>query len=203
MDDTVYTALSAPDWQPPSGQPASFRVCGTPVPSATCQAACDGVGGYGQVTHSDGIMYDCYEAPAAATDGPFASSVEGGWGLLWVFPATLAELATDAGSNSTLLGSLGIRTNLSEPVRPSGRAVASLSTARNRPCSTGVGLIWRRQQRSGHRPLLVCRKRGRCAPREGPRCPSRSRRSQRMDDRTPATNMRLSCTALGNWALPR
>ena len=60
-------------------------------------------------------MYDCYEAPAAATDGPFASSVEGGWGLLWVFPATLAELATDVGSNSTLLGSLGIQTNLSEP----------------------------------------------------------------------------------------
>ena len=77
------------------------------------------MGGYGQVTHSDGIMYDCYEAPAAATDGPFASSVEGGWGLLWVFPATLAELATDAGSNSTLLGSLGIQTNLSEP-RPDG-----------------------------------------------------------------------------------
>ena len=59
------------------------------------------------------------EAPVAATDGPFASSVEGGWGLLWVFPATLAELATDAGSNSTLLGSLGIQTNLSEP-RPDG-----------------------------------------------------------------------------------
>ena len=94
-DDTVYGAKCA-DWQPSFDQPASFRVCGTPVPSATCQAACDGVGGYGQVTHSDGIMYDCYEAPAAATDGPFASSVEGGWGLLWVFPATLAELATDA-----------------------------------------------------------------------------------------------------------
>ena len=114
--DTVYGAKCARLATPPSGQPASFRVCGSPVPSATCQAACDGVGGYGQVTHSDGIMYDCYEAPAAATDGSFASSVEGGWGLLWVFPATLAELATAKGSTSTLLGSLGIQTNLSEPI---------------------------------------------------------------------------------------
>ena len=86
------------------------------MPPATCQAACAGVEGYGRVTHSDGLMYDCYEAPAAATDGPFASSVVDNMYLLWVFPATLAELATDAGSISTLLGSVGIHTNLSEVV---------------------------------------------------------------------------------------
>lgn len=94
----------------------NFTNCEANVPPATCQAACAGVGGYGQVTHSDGLMYDCYEAPAAATDGPFASSVVDNMYLLWVFPTTLAELATAAGSTSTLLGSLGIHTNLSEVV---------------------------------------------------------------------------------------
>jgi len=94
----------------------NFTNCEAKVPPATCQAACAGVGGYDQVTHSDGIMYDCYEAPAAATDGPFASSVVDNMYLLWVFPATLAELATAASSTSTLLGSMGIHTNLSEVV---------------------------------------------------------------------------------------